>query len=334
MHTQELASVDPHGRHKAGTWARVPIARIEDLKDAVFGAGLEAAQLSRAPVTGSLVFGHHYGITCSSGFINGRVALAGPLSESMVTFGIGLRLAPGTRHWLNEVRSGDVGLFLPGDEHDALYSPGSLYATVSLCAERIEEVAAEFDLILDPLRLGGSGVDGRQCSPASLVYLEKEFSRIHAEFPNPESPDILARRLLSTFVQHFGREPRKSIGKPNPHGFARIVARARSFIHGHINEPLSVDAIARAVSTSPRSLHRAFQIVLGETPYSYVVKLRLNRIRAHLISDSEILCTITTVANSCGISELGRFSRSYAELFGELPSETRKRCQVIFNPEA
>jgi len=43
----------------------------------------------------------------------------------MVTIGVGLVMAPGTRHWLNEVTTGAVGVFLPGDEHDAFYPPGS-----------------------------------------------------------------------------------------------------------------------------------------------------------------------------------------------------------------
>ena len=110
-------------------WTRIPIASVEDLTDAVLGAGLEVTQMSRAPVTGSLAFAtFDRDITCSSGYIAGRVALTGPLSANMVTLGVGLVLAPGTRHWLNEVGSGAVGVFLPGDEHDALYPPGSMYA--------------------------------------------------------------------------------------------------------------------------------------------------------------------------------------------------------------
>jgi hypothetical protein len=120
-------------------WTRIPISGVEDLSDAVLGAGLEVTQMSRAPVTGSLAFATFHGITCTSGYIGGRVALIGPLSAKMVTLGVGLVIAPGTRHWLNEVTTGAVGVFLPGDEHDALYPPGSMYAVVTLAAERLEE---------------------------------------------------------------------------------------------------------------------------------------------------------------------------------------------------
>jgi hypothetical protein len=78
-------------------WTRVPIASLEDLTDAILGAGLEVTQMSRAPVTGSLVFAaFDDGLTCTSGYLGGRVALTGPLSASMVTLGVGLVFAPGT----------------------------------------------------------------------------------------------------------------------------------------------------------------------------------------------------------------------------------------------
>jgi hypothetical protein len=113
---------DRRGPVGGGTWTRVKIARIEDLSDAVYGAGLEAMQMSRGAVSGSLAFAEHDSVLYSSGHIGGRVALVGPLSENMVTFGLGLHVAPGTRHWLRERSTGDFGIFLPGDEHEALYT--------------------------------------------------------------------------------------------------------------------------------------------------------------------------------------------------------------------
>jgi AraC-like DNA-binding protein len=74
--------------------------------------------------------------------------------------------------------------------------------------------------------------------------------------------------------------------------------------------------------------------VLDETPQSYVRKLRLHRIRRHLASDAEVLCTITVVANQWGISELGRLSGWYRDLFGELPSETRARRRPVLRVAA
>jgi AraC-like DNA-binding protein len=309
-------------------WTRIPIASVEDLTDAVLGAGLEVTQMSRAPVTGSLAFAtFDDGITCSSGYIGGRVALSGPLSTSMVTLGVGIVLAPGTRHWLNEVASGAVGVFLPGDEHDALYPPGSLYAVVTLPADRLEEIAARHDLVLDAKALGGTGIDAnKRFSAPSLSRLRTQFERVHAaRDADALNARTIGTQLLDAMIMHFARVPRFQVGGTDPCGLARIVARARAYIRENLDQPLSIEMIANAAATSHRTLHRAFQVVLDETPYSYVQKLRLHRIRHEIISEAEAACTITVAAHRWNIPEMGRFAAWYRGLFGELPSQTLAR---------
>lgn len=309
-------------------WTRIPLASVEDLSDAVLGAGLEVTQMSRAPVVGSLAFAtFDRDIICTSGYIGGRVALTGPLSTNMVTLGLGLDLAPGTRHWLNEVATGNVGVFLPGDEHDALYTAGSMYAVVTLPADRLEEIAAQHDLVLDLKTLGGTGIDANKRLLASdLSRLQAQFRRIHAEGRGDVSnARMTGTQLLDAMIVHFARRPDFQIGGTDPRGLARIVARARAFIHENLDQPLSIDKIANAAATSHRTLHRAFQTVLDETPYSYVQKLRLHRIRHDLVTQAEAACTITVAAHRWNIAELGRLAAWYRDLFGELPSQTLAR---------
>jgi len=90
--------------------------------------------------------------------------------------------------------------------------------------------------------------------------------------------------------------------------------------------------IASAAATSHRTLHRAFHVVLDETPYSYVLKLRLHRIRHELVTDAEAACTITRVAHRWNIADMGRFAGWYRDLFGELPSQTLMRHQQSARP--
>ena len=67
--------------------------------------------------------------------------------------------------------------------------------------------------------------------------------------------------------------------------------------------------------------------MLDETPYSYVQKLRLHRIRHELVTEAEAVCTIANVAHRWHLQELGRFAAWYRDLFGELPSQTLAREQ-------
>ncbi|HML91225.1 helix-turn-helix domain-containing protein [Methyloceanibacter sp.] len=293
------------------------------MSDAVYGAGLEAIQMSPGPVTGSLAFAEHDGLLFSTGYIGGRVALRGPLSETLVTLGIGVRLVGGTRHWLNEVTTGDCGIFMPGDDHDALYAPGSIYASVTLSFDRLEALAEDRGLIVDLRSLGGTGVHSRRLSDDAAAKLEEQYEALHAGRQTHESGvKVLGNRFLDMFIQHVGRQPRPSIGGTDPRGHARIVARARAYILEHLERPLSIDEIAHAAHASRRTLFRAFSQVFDETPQAYVRKLRLHRIRQDLASESERACTVALVANRWGIGQLGRFARWYRELFGENPSQT------------
>jgi AraC-like DNA-binding protein len=316
-----------------GAWTNVPIARIEDLKDAVLGAGLEAIQMSRGPISGDLAFATDRGVTYSSGLLNGNIALSGPLSETSVTIGVGLRMPPGSRHWLNEIPDSAVGVFLPGDVHEALYTPGALYATATLDIGLLEEIAAGRGLVLDARRLGGTGISRRTLHESKATLLRDAFTEVHQR-PARHGALSLGRHLLDALIDHLAREPQPAIGAWAARQHGRVVERARRYILEHLELPLSIDAIADAAFTSRRTLHRAFVDVLNESPQTYVRKLRLNRIRHDLATEREAACTIAIIAHRWGISELGRLSGWYRELFGELPSETRARHGAPVSPLA
>jgi len=325
MTNEQRENVEPQRDAKAAHWTRIPISSIEDLSDGVLGADLKPMQMSRAPVKGSLAFAIHDDAIFSSGHIGSPVAVSGPLSDSMVTLGAGVILPPGSRQWLSEVATGEVGVFRPGDPHDGLYAPGSIYVTATLPIERLEQIAARQDLVLDSRVLGGTGISTKKFSESTIATLQAQFKHIHTgSRAAAVSPAVAGDFLLQSFVEHFARPPQFQVGRTNPQGMARVVAVARAFIHENLDRPLSIDKIAAAASTSRRTLHRAFQIVLDETPYSYVMKLRLHRIRHELLSGAELARTITAIANRWSVGELGRFAGEYRDFFGELPSETRR----------
>jgi AraC-like DNA-binding protein len=309
----------------ASFWQRISVEGIEDLKDAIYGAGLEATQMSRTHVTGSIIYATRDDVLYGSGHIGGRVALLGPLSQDRLTLGLGLEMAPGTRHWLSEVETGAIGVFRAGDEHDALYGPGSLYAAATLTHDRLEEIAARIGLVLDARTLGGTRIEDRRFATRELAGLQARFRQAHlGAYGRTAGPTVLGGQMLDMLIRRLGRPP-YIMRPPDRQGLARVVARARAYIRENLNRPLSIEAIAAAAFTSHRTLHRAFQVVLDETPYSYVLRLRLHRIRHEIVSDEEKSCTITAVANTWGMSELGRFAGWYHDLFGELPSETLRR---------
>lgn len=276
---------------------------------------------------GTLLFGTDGPLLVSSGYIVGRTHLRGPLSATSTTLGVGLRLV-GARYWLREVTSGSVGVFRPGECHDSIYATGSLYACATLPDEEWERLGAEHDFILDRRTLGSSRICRNALAPVALDFLRAEFTRMHiAQEPDFGAAIRASRQMLAELVAVVGREPGPHPFRPH-RGYARIAERACQYIDKNLSRPLSISAITRASCTSQRSLYRAFHKVFGETPQSYVRKLRLNRIRRDLASRGEASCTVAMLANRWGVSELGRLSSEYRELFGELPSRTRWRFRT------
>lgn len=320
-----LSGAVEEGPHlPTGAWVRVGIQRIEDLREVVYGGGLEPAQRSGMPVTGSLAFAETGGVLYSSGELNGHVSIRGPLSPDRVTVGMALTMPPGCRQWLQEIRTGQVGVFLPGDEHDALYNPGASYAVATLLMDDLEERAARAGLVLDRRTLGGTGMRRDALPPAAVAELRQRFLSVHRPADEPvglAGDPQLGEDMLDLIIAHLARHP-EPFGAVSPQSRARIVAAARAYIHEHLREPIKVDDVARAAHTSIRSLHRAFKSVLDETPASYIRSVRLHRIRTDLLQERPMVANVSRAASRWGVQHGGRLARVYRERFGEYPSET------------
>jgi AraC-like DNA-binding protein len=223
---------------------------------------------------------------------------------------------------MSEVETGDIGIFRPGDGHEALYAPGSIYAAVTLPDDVLEERAAEMELVLDRKQLGGSRISQRPLSPAHLAAFQEQFQRIHLGI-GVRDASTLCRSLVECLIRTLARDPRPVAANRTAAAHRQVVARAKRFILDNLDQPLSIGAIARASFTSRSGLFRAFQDVLDDAPQSFIRKARLHRIRRDLATDQEARCTIALLVNKWGIGEPGRFAGWYRELFGELPSHTR-----------
>lgn len=59
------------------------------------------------------------------------------------------------------------------------------------------------------------------------------------------------------------------------------------------------------------------------TPQKYIRKVRLEKARNAIIQRPDL--PIMQIGLMCGFNSLGFFAKSYKEVYGELPSETRAR---------
>ncbi|BBY65975.1 AraC family transcriptional regulator [Mycolicibacterium helvum] len=105
-----------------------------------------------------------------------------------------------------------------------------------------------------------------------------------------------------------------------------VVQNAMNYIEDHLAERITMDALAKAVHMSVRSIQQGFREELGMTPMSFVRERRLERAHEELAdalpSDG---VTVTQVAERWGFNHLGSFAVEYRKRWGEAPSETLRR---------
>jgi transcriptional regulator GlxA family with amidase domain len=107
--------------------------------------------------------------------------------------------------------------------------------------------------------------------------------------------------------------------------YSRIVNMAEDYALSKSGDRLLVTDLCRAAAVSERTLENAFKEVMGLTPMTYLVRLRLHRVRQSLLAGTQGTTTVSTEALKWGFWHFGEFSRAYKDCFGELPSDTLRR---------
>ncbi|MFV8170262.1 helix-turn-helix transcriptional regulator [Mycolicibacterium peregrinum] len=299
------------------------ITQLEDLRNAVKDAGLSAFQMSREPPRGSLIHAADGGVAFSSGRFDSRVQIRGPLSADGISIAVGLRIPPRNRLLMREIDSGVVTMFRPGDEHEAFHDVNALYAVVTLSEETLESEAERHGLRLSPKAFRRTGIHPQLLAPTHLTSISACLARVHGDDQADLGSAALAD-IVAAFIGHFARLP-APLPDFTPRQRQRIVESTRSHIDQNLDKRLDIEGLARLAKVSRRTLARAFEETLGESPQSYIARMRLHRIRADLLACGQHV-TVAEVSNRWGISELGRMAARYRDLFGESPSQTRSRC--------
>jgi len=103
-------------------------------------------------------------------------------------------------------------------------------------------------------------------------------------------------------------------------GHESLIAVAQ-LMHEHIEEPLSLDALAARAGLSRRQVERLFKRYLGYAPKKYYLQARLKRARELLLQTA---MPILEVSTACGFRSAHHFTRCYRAAFGAPPSAERR----------
>lgn len=132
-----------------------------------------------------------------------------------------------------------------------------------------------------------------------------------------------AHAVASQF--HYDRirtmEEQQRGGAALPNAAPPAVQSAIALMQAHLEEPLTLDEVARHSGVGRRQLERLFAQYAAKTPQRYYLELRLNQAREMLIYSDQ---SVIDIALSVGFNSTSHFATWFRRLFGLLPSGIRR----------
>lgn len=183
--------------------------------------------------------------------------------------------------------------------------------------EDMEEFTAEFpeaDVRPDRYVIDGPVFTSGGASPTFDLMLHL----IRSRYGMSVALDVASVFIYDEAHASSGAQPLVSLGRLDD--VHPKLASAIRLMESHIEQPLTVGAIARRCGLSARSLEKIFAKAVGEGPGRYYLRLRLKMAR-RLITDTK--SPLADIAARTGFSSAAAFTRTFKSFEGRPPSALR-----------
>ena len=174
--------------------------------------------------------------------------------------------------------------------------------------------------------------------PEDLAVLSTDDDAILCETTTPplsslaldgENTGRLCARILDDLLHGRPTEPLVDLAYPrivtrrSSDAFALgdpVLSRAIAHIRAHLDEPLTIAALAEALSVSVRTLELKARRLLGYTFREEIRRIRLSE-GISLLSNTRL--PVSAIAERCGFCNASHFSRTVKAAFGHVPGVFR-----------
>jgi transcriptional regulator GlxA family with amidase domain len=136
---------------------------------------------------------------------------------------------------------------------------------------------------------------------------------------------LAVARLLVVFFKRPGGQSQFSGALAVQQASRPALRELQAWIAGHLDEDLSVAALAARAGFSERSFARAFRAEVGQTPAAYVEGLRVERARALLEDGAQ---SLDAVSRAAGFSSPEVLRRAFHRRVGVSPAAYRERFRL------
>lgn len=100
------------------------------------------------------------------------------------------------------------------------------------------------------------------------------------------------------------------IGKNNLYTeYISRINRAFDYIESNIDKPMTLEELASIANFSKFHFNRIFQSIVGETPFQFVLRVRLEKAASLILTNKSE--HISEIAHKCGFSDVSVFSRNF-----------------------
>lgn len=130
---------------------------------------------------------------------------------------------------------------------------------------------------------------------------------------------VIASKLM-TMLQHNVSLEAPSLTTIS---FDRLV----QYVEENLKRDISVEELARFSRMSTRSLYLLFEKHAKTTPRNFIRQKKLEAVYRSLMDPACRVANVTAIALDYGFTHLGRFSESYRQAFGVLPSDSLRERQ-------
>jgi AraC-like DNA-binding protein len=298
---------------------------FEGLHQAIRGSHVEVTQLGRGSFRGAL---SHVGIgdfSLSIGSFSVGVRTQRIATDDRLVIGMLLNASERVTHWSFDMVPADVLVMPPSTEHDGSFHGAAAYAAIRLDLAEVTSLFAGEPRLSDPATWCRKN-RYRANSPTGLIAKRRLqqivscLARQQASLTD-DVADFWKRSIIDAMAATIvDALPAENLG-PVPSAM-RLVRNVEHYLDTAGSRPVHISEICAQFNVSRRSLHRAFDDMLGLGPVTFLRHKRLCAIHSALRQSNPATTTIGEIAMQHGFIELGRFSHYYRLLFGEYPSET------------
>jgi transcriptional regulator GlxA family with amidase domain len=162
-------------------------------------------------------------------------------------------------------------------------------------------------------------VDGPVWTSAGMTAcIDLALALVEADL-GPEAARLVARKMVVYHRRAGGQSQYSALLELEPR--SDRIQSALAYAKAHLDQELSVEALADVVHLSPRQFSRAFRAETGQTPAKAVENLRIEAARLMLEAGRH---PVDIVARDTGFGDRNRMRRAFLRAFGQSPQMIRR----------